>query len=330
MNWEDSRVLMSVMESGGYAGAADALGICHGTVRRHVERLAHKLGSALFIHSPEGLTPTSSAVSLTPVLERVAGAASAFARLASADIDSLQGEVRLVAPPYLAVDFLAAHYAGQGAGVSGLVVEFETSRGLGWAEVETGLADVGVATTAPVSGAIEAQRAARLGSGFYASREFLASHGVPASGEDLAHFALVGDQGVGTFRLVCEQLGLPLDGQRFVFRSDVPAARIAAIRSGIGIGLCPVFAAQGDPELVHVLPQFTALFDVWVGVRGDMADVRRIQFIRDAVVQHIQALEAATPSNAMNPTPEPKTRGAPPRGIGLRHEVQALEPAEEG
>jgi DNA-binding transcriptional LysR family regulator len=291
MNWEDSRVLMSVMESGGYAGAADALGICHGTVRRHVERLAHRLGSALFIHSPEGLTPTSSAVALTPILDRVAGAASAFARLASADIDSLQGEVRLVAPPYVAVDFLSAYYAGQGAGAPGLVVEFETSRGIGWAEVESGLADVGVAMTAPVSDDIEAQYAARLGSGFYANREFLASHGAPESGEDLARFALVGDQGGGSFKIFCDQLGLSMDGHRFVFRSDVPAARLAAIRSGIGIGLYPVFAAQGDPDLVRVLPQCTALFDIWVGARRDMADVRRIQFIHDAVVQYIQGLE---------------------------------------
>jgi DNA-binding transcriptional LysR family regulator len=294
MNWEDNRVLMSVMESGGYAGAAESLGICHGTVRRHVERLAHRLGSALFIHSPEGLTPTPSAVALSPVLERVAGAASAFARLASADIDALQGEVRLVSPPYLAVDFLSAYYAGQGAGALGVIVEFETSRGVGWTEVETGLADVGVATVAPVSSIVEAQCAARLGNGFYASQEFIASHGAPATADELARFALVGDQGGGSFKLVCEQLGLSLEGQRFVFRSDVPAARIAAIRSGIGIGLCPVFAANGDPELVRVLPQFTALFDVWVGVRGDMADVRRIGFIRDAVVQHIKGLEAAT------------------------------------
>src|ERR1700722_10910157 len=176
MNWEDSRVLMSVMDSGGYAGAAESLGICHGTVRRHVERLAHRLGSTLFIHSPEGLTPTASAVALRPVLERVAGAASAFTRLAPADLESLQGEVRLVAPPYLAVDFLAAYYAGQGLGAPGLIVEFETSRGVGWGEVETGLADVGVATAAPTNGAIEATCAARLGSGFYASEEFLASH----------------------------------------------------------------------------------------------------------------------------------------------------------
>ncbi|MDB5480146.1 MAG: LysR family transcriptional regulator [Caulobacteraceae bacterium] len=294
MNWEDSRVLMSVMESGGYAGAAESLGICHGTVRRHVERLAHKLGSALFIHSPEGLTPTPSAAALTPVLERVAGAASAFARLASADIDSLQGEVRLVAPPYLAVDFLAAYYAGQGAGAPGLIVEFETSRGIGWSEVESGLADVGVATTAPASSAIDARRAARLGTGFYASEEFIASHGAPTCGEDLARFALVADQGGGSLKLVCERLHLPHDTLRAVFRSDVPAARIAAIRSGVGIGLCPVFAAQEDPELVRVLPQFTALFDVWVGVREDMADVRRIVFIRDALVQHIQGLEAET------------------------------------
>lgn len=292
MNWEDSRVLMSVMETGGYAGAAETLGICHGTVRRHVERLAHKMGSALFIHSPEGLTATPSAVALTPVLERVAGAASAFTRLASADIDSLQGEVRLVAPPYLAVDFLSAYYAGQGAGAPGLIVEFETSRGIGWSEVESGFADVGVATTAPSSCAVEGQCAARLGSGFYASEEFLTAHGAPTGGEDLARFALVGDQGGGSFRIVCEQLGLSMESQKFVFRSDNPAARIAAIRSGVGIGLCPAFAAQGDPDLIRVLPQFTARFDVWVGIRADMAEVRRIGFIRDAVVEHIQSLEA--------------------------------------
>jgi DNA-binding transcriptional LysR family regulator len=291
MNWEDSRVLMSVMDSGGYAGAAEALGICHGTVRRHVERLAHRLGSALFIHSPEGLTPTESAVALAPVLERVAGAASAFARLASANVEALEGEVRLVAPPYLAVDFLSAYYAGQGAGAPGLIVEFETPRGLGWSEVETGLADVGVATT-PSPDLIAGQRAACLGSGFYASAEFLCSHGAPANPSDLASFAVVGDRGGVSLRIVSEQLGLPLEDLRFVFRSDVPAARIAAIRSGVGIGLCPVFVADRDPDLVRVLPQFTAEFDIWVGVRDDMADVRRIRFIRDAVIDHIVSLEA--------------------------------------
>jgi DNA-binding transcriptional LysR family regulator len=297
MNWEDSRVLMSVMDSGGYAGAAEALDICHGTVRRHVERLAHRLGSALFIHSPEGLTPTPSAVALTPVLERVAGAASAFMRLASADVDALEGEVRLVAPPYLAVDFLSAYYAGQGAGAPGLIVEFETARGLGWSEVETGLADVGVATTPPPPGVVSGQRAACLGNGFYASAEFLSSHGAPANPEDLARFAVVGDQGGSAYKIVSEQLGRPLEELRFVFRSDVPAARIAAIRSGVGIGLCPVFVAERDPDLVRVLPQFTAKFDTWVGIREDMADVRRVRFIRDAVVDHVQGLEARTASN---------------------------------
>jgi DNA-binding transcriptional LysR family regulator len=292
MNWEDSRVLMSVMDSGGYAGAAESLGICHGTVRRHVERLAHRLGSAMFIHSPEGLTPTTSAVALAPVLERISGAASAFARLASADIESLQGEVRLVAPPYLAVDFLSAYYAGQGAGAPGLVVEFETSRSVGWTEVETGMADVGVCTSAPSSSdVIEGRCAASLGNGFYASEEFLSLHGAPANGEDLARFALVGERG-GSFKGACEKLDLSLDGCRFVFRSDVPAARNSAIRSGIGIGLCPIFEADQDPQLIRVLPELTVPFDVWVGVRHDMADVRRIRFIRDAVVSHIEGLEA--------------------------------------
>jgi DNA-binding transcriptional LysR family regulator len=290
MNWEDSRVLMSVMDSGGYAGAAEALGICHGTVRRHVERLAHRLGSALFIHSPEGLTPTPSALALAPVLERVAGAASAFTRLASAEVDALEGEVRLVAPPDLAVDFLAAYYTGQGASAPGLVVEFETARGSGWTEVETGLADVGVARTTP-PGTVEGQRAGRLGNGFYASVEFLASHGAPNQPEDLIHFAVVGDQGGSACQVADEGLNVLLDELRPVFRSDVPAARIAAIRSGVGIGLCPVFVAERDPDLVRVLPQFTAEFDIWVGIREDMADVRRICFIRDAVVEHVARLQ---------------------------------------
>jgi DNA-binding transcriptional LysR family regulator len=296
MSWEDSRVLMSVMESGGYAGAAEALGICHGTVRRHVERLAHRLGSALFIHSPEGLTPTPSAVALTPVLERVAGAASAFARLASADVDALEGEVRLVAPADLAVDFLSAYYTGQGAGAPGLVVEFETARRGGWSEVESGLADVGVATSPP-PGSLEGRRVACLGNGFYASVEFLSSHGAPACLEDLGHFAVVGDQDGSAYRTVSERLGLPLGDLRPVFRSDVPAARIAAIRSGVGIGLCPVFVAERDPDLVRVLPELTVEFDIWVGVRRDMADVRRVLFIRDAVVEHIQGLGARAASD---------------------------------
>lgn len=292
MNWEDNHVLMTAMETGGYAGAAERLGVSHGTVRRHVERLAHQLGSALFIHSPEGLTPTPSAVALLPVLERVAGAAAAFTRLASARIDSLEGLVRVVAAPMLALDLLPClRDAGREHSPKPLV-EVGASTGAEWIQLEIGDADVAATTTAPCPDALEGRLAGALGAGLYAHRQLLSAVGSPATICQLSRFPLVGPQGPGYLQGAFAKIGQSVEQLDFVFRSDGPAARLAAIRSGVGMGLFPVHLGRRERELVRVLPELTARYDVWVAIRRDMADVRRIVLVRDALIEHVQALMA--------------------------------------
>lgn len=304
MNWEVFRVFNAVLATGGYSSASAELGLSIGTVRRYVDRLEDRLGSPLFTHAPEGVTPTAAALALAPTVQRVAGAASAFARLATGSVDSLKGRVRIAAEPLMARVFLPPLWSRLQAAHPGL--EFELTAAVAEADPAWGEADIAVRTTDvgglamassertdPAAGLgpdVQGRWAARFTVGFFAHRAFIAEHGAPNSVSELMAAPLVGPYPDGVLAMA---FGSECPGMdcNIVFSANGRAARIAAIRAGVGIGLIPVFLARREPDLIRVVPEAGVIFDACVVIRRDMADVRRIALVRDALAEHLAGLE---------------------------------------
>lgn len=76
-------------------------------------------------------------------------------------------------------------------------------------------------------------------------------------------------------------------GAQTVFRSSSIAAQQAALASGIGLGVLPVFLAGKTPELVRVMEdELTLTRSYWLSMHADSQRILRIR----AVVEFLQGL----------------------------------------
>ncbi|MGV8989751.1 MAG: hypothetical protein ACOH2H_26505 [Cypionkella sp.] len=67
--------------------------------------------------------------------------------------------------------------------------------------------------------------------------------------------ALIGFQTESAAITALRAQGLMLQREDFVYRTDSDLGQLAAIRAGIGIGVCQTLIGQRDPDLVPVLAE---------------------------------------------------------------------------
>lgn len=284
VDWERQRAFLAVMSEGSLSAAARILDAAQPTVRRRIEDLERQLGVALFTRSPQGLLPTDAALSLSEPAKVMAAGADAFLRAASADNEAATGIVRITASQVMSVEVLPPILAAIQAQHSGLVLVVGANDAS--EDLLHGQSDVAVRMVEPVQQALVAKRVGAVRLGLHAHRSYLEAMGTPLTLDDLGRFALIGFErenvGVRTLR-AC---GLALRAEDFTFRTDSDLCQLAAIRAGVGIGVCQVTLARRDPDLVHVLADaFAYEFGAWVVVHEDLRKVRRVRLVFDALVQ---------------------------------------------
>lgn len=78
----------------------------------------------------------------------------------------------------------------------------------------------------------------------------------------------------------------PIQPEDFIFRTDSDLGQLAAIRAGIGIGVCHIRLGERNPDLIHLLPDaFQMAFDTWVVTHEDLQHVQRIRLVFDRLVE---------------------------------------------
>ena len=283
MIWRDYQVLRAVLTTGGYAEAAAVLSLTHPTVRACVERVEAALGAPLFTHAPEGLTPTPAAAALAPILDRVAGTADLFARLATGPVDTVRGEVRIGTGALRGDWLLQPLWAVLMAANPRLILQIKPAYSGGQAAIATGAVDIGLVGGEDPWPDIESRPFGEALMGLFAHRTYLERVGAPASADDLSRFAMIGDLDDGANRLWGQRLGMPHISLPFAFRCNHRATQLAMVEAGLGIGMFPVDLMCRDPDMIRVLPEHVARWPIWLGIRRDMAGVRRIALVRDAM-----------------------------------------------
>ncbi|WP_173087826.1 LysR family transcriptional regulator [Devosia sp. 1635] len=288
IDWERQRAFMAVMREGSLSAAARVLNVAQPTVRRRIEDLESEHGIVLFTRSPTGLLPTAIAHELTAHVEAMSSAARSFARAASAEAGSPAGAVRITASEVVGVEVLPPMLAALRARHPGLVIELGLNN-----RTENLLdreADIAIRMVRPVQDALVAKRIGAIRLGLYACHSYLAAHGTPTSFEEVRSAGLIGFEsetaGIRTLR----QRGLSFGPEDFIFRTDSDLAQLAAIRAGVGIGVCHVGLGERNPELVRVLPDaFRMEFETWVVTHEDLQQVRRVRLVFDALVDGLTA-----------------------------------------
>lgn len=251
------------------------------TVRRQIEALETLVGTTLFSRSAAGLVPLAGHHSLMAEAEAMESAALAFARMASSAADDVSGTVRITCSHVYGVEILPPILAELQAAWRELEIELALTNDI--ANLLRRDADIAVRLARPEQAALIARKVSPMRLGFFAAPQ-LAER---VRGMDFAALSatglMIGQDRLDTIAAGLRQLGLTPPA-RTVFRSDDDLAQLAAIRSGIGVGICQIAIGQKS-GLVRVLVDLAPTFDAWVVMHEDQKRLARVRVVFDALVK---------------------------------------------
>lgn len=251
-SWDEIRTAYHVARIGTVSGAAEALGVHHATVIRHIDALERQLGVRLFQRHARGYTATEAGADL-----------AAVARAADDQFAQLGGRIRgqgSAITGELVVTSLAtlSHYitpvvAAFQALHPGLVVRLLTDERL--YRLEYGEAHVAVrAGPAPAQPDNVVQPLGQERFALYAARRYVESRGRPGGDADLGAHDFVGHDDPAARAPFHRWMQDSVPPERIVFRATDPVVMQHAIAQGIGIGFLPVRLASRLADIVEAMP----------------------------------------------------------------------------
>ncbi len=251
-NWDEIRTAYQVARLGTVSGAADVLGVHHATVIRHIDALEKRLGVRLFQRHARGYAATEAGRDLLGVAQATEEQFSQLSSRIKGQGETVTGELVVTSITGLA-DLLTPVMAEFQAAHPGLIIRFLTDMRL--FRLDYGEAHVAIRAGGPPQEPDNvAQPLVRMRAGLYAARSYVDRFGRPESIEDFPKHQFVGIDSADTrapfFRWLREVVPL----ECMTYRATEPASFELAVRAGAGIGFLAARLAEGDDDLVEVLP----------------------------------------------------------------------------
>ena len=291
-NPDDLLVLLAVSRSAKFTAAAQVLGLNHTTVSRRIAALEKTLGGRLLSRAAGGWELTQLGAEAVLVAEQVESAVRSLGQPGKAP-DPITGVVRMTATDGFSAYVAAPAVARLRRQHPGLSVEIVTvtRRAL---QQRSGL-DIEVVVGEPQVHRAQAFKLGEYVLGMYASRDYLAENGTPATVEELTEHPLV--YFVDSM-LQVDDLDAPrrlVPAMKDGLSSTNVFVHVEATRAGAGIGFLPCFMGDLHQDLVRLLPDsFSERLPYWMVLRPD--SMRRpavaavVRALRDQAVEHREAL----------------------------------------
>jgi DNA-binding transcriptional LysR family regulator len=282
MDWDLCKTFVAVAETRSFAAAARQLRSSHPTVGRKVAELEGQLGIPLFARSNEGLSLTAQGRKFREHVEAMAAAALRAEAAVSATGAQARGVVKLSIGATLASHWLMPRLGPFLRTHENIQIEIITHPFP--ASVRRREADV---VLRPVNSGEEnliGRRIGRLGTGFYASRDYAARRPLPERRDEWKGHSVIGfadptsNVGLARWSDVITRQGT------VVLRCSSRGDMLAAAKAGLGIAALTCFAAADDPDLVRVAPQkLVSVADLWLLAHPDLVDLPAVRAVIDFV-----------------------------------------------
>ncbi|MCC4595802.1 LysR family transcriptional regulator [Xanthomonas campestris pv. phormiicola] len=286
MNWDNARFFLAIARAGTLRGAARQLRVDQATVGRRLAALEEELGARLFLRTPSLYVLTPAGEALVEPVEAVERSVAQMERRVMGLDERLTGSVRVATTDSLGKRFVLAAIARMRGQHPGIEVACLTSQDV--ANLTRREADIAIRTVRPDAPDLIVRRLATLQTGIYASRAYLAVRGTPAPGSGLAGHDLVAYHQPVAPTAPATLCGEPAGSGRVVLRASSSVALVDATVAGIGIAELPCYRADTEPELMRLMPDRHADFDVWLVAHADLYKTARIQALIEALVEQFE------------------------------------------
>ncbi len=285
-NWDEIRTAYYVARLGTVSGAAEALGVHHATVIRHIDAIEARLGTKLFQRHTRGYTATEAGADLLQVAQATDDQFSQLVGRIKGLGDTVSGELvvtslsqmsRLLTP--LVTRFREAHPE--------VTVRLLTGSRL--YRLEYGEAHVALrAGSAPQDPDNVVQKLGNPPIALFASRAYVERHGTPADEAALKDHLFVGHDDSRNKAPFNVWMWANIPPENIVFRSIEPQVNKDAILAGAGLGFLPPSEAQAYPDLVQILPPRKEWSSpLWIVTHVDLHRTTKVQtflkFLKDDV-----------------------------------------------
>lgn len=272
---EDLLTLLAVARLGKFTAAAHSLGLNHTTVSRRIAALEKAYGDRVLVASPDGWELSAAGRQLLPIAEDIE---AALGRIDAHSNSALSGTIRLACPQAFALEYAVPALTELQGQHPGLQIELITATQRA-RQYRSGV-DIEIVVGRPDAPRSIAKHIRDYRLQLYASQDYIASHPMPQTLDNLADHRMVYyiENSLRVDDLDEAADALPR-GKGF-FRSTSVHAHVLATSHGAGIGILPDFLAHGNSRLVQVLPElFSKQVSYWASVRHESlrnAGVRKV------------------------------------------------------
>jgi len=275
-NWDEIRTAFHVARVGTVSGAAEALGVHHATVIRHIDALEARLGSKLFQRHARGYTPTEAGHDLLTVAQATDDQFTQLAGRIRGRGEDVTGDLIVTSVSALAgllvpslVRFQAAHPE--------VIIRFLTDERL--FRLEYGEAHVAIRAGAmPDQPDNVVQPFCKQIGAFYASKDYVERHGRPKDDTDLAGHRFLSHDSETARASFDRWIKAHVPAGQITFRATEQRILQMAIREGAGIGFMSLRDARRFPDLLQVLPprdEWEA--NLWLVTHVDLHRTMKVQ-----------------------------------------------------
>jgi DNA-binding transcriptional LysR family regulator len=289
-DWDLMQSLHAVLEAGSFSAAARLRRLTQPTLGRHIDQLERQLGAPLFLRSPRGLQPTELALAFRQNLADMAAAASAAQRDVEGLINGEGGVVRVAVSEVVGIEVIPVMLARFRAAHPGVDIELALNNKN--EDLTRRDADVAVRMARPTQNSLVAKKVGDLHLGFHATPEYLAEHGAPTDFAELQKHTLIGfDRAYPEMidDLTINGFDRPISRDLFSYRTDNDVAQLAAIRAGVGIGVCQVQIAK-KAGLIPVAPElFSFTLPIWICMHETLRGAPRMRLMFDHLAKEFAA-----------------------------------------
>ncbi len=268
-NWSDVRVFLAVLRTGSTLAASKQLGMAQPTVARRIDALEHALRLTLFDRDTRGFRPTKDALRLTTTAEKIEASIEAFEGEAENSVRASLLPIRITMPrTNFSTNFSAiisdfcAEYPG---------VHFEFISTYDVLDLSGGEADVAIRISKKIDDErLICRKLTTVTASLYASQGYADRNGIPTSESDFkGHTFVVYDRFSGSLG-VNQWLMERIEKSQVVSTCSDAEAMIAAIKTGIGIGIVSTSMAKDDGTLLRcIVPPEGTSASSWLLISPD-------------------------------------------------------------
>ncbi len=275
-NWDEIRTAFQVARMGTVSGAAEVLGVHHATVIRHIDALEKRLGARLFQRHARGYTPTEAGRDLLSIAKATEEQFSQLASRIKGQGETVTGELVVTTIAGIA-GLLTPVLRTFQARYPGVIVRYLSDTRV--FRLDYGEAHVAIrAGAAPQEPDNVVQPLIRLRWGLYASRGYVAEHGVPAGPDEFVRHRFIATDDLTSRAPFYKWLHDHVPPECITYRVTEMAASESAMRAGAGIAFHPAHEAVNDPDLVQIMaPQDDWTSPLWIVTHVDLHRTLKVQ-----------------------------------------------------